>query len=184
MQTQKKIRLLDRVKGRLCWATRHSRLKLFWTIAVVGLLLPWLPSCDTAVRSHCTVNSIYDGDTMRLTCDAQRIKVRLYCIDAPETSQRPWGREARNHLREITPAQVVLIARTKDRYGRTVGEVLTADKGGDNLNLAMVRSGNAAVYPQYCDDRQYFQAEREARQAGRGIWNTPGAHQTPWDTRH
>jgi endonuclease YncB( thermonuclease family) len=37
----------------------------------------------------CRVNSIHDGDTLRVTCNGQREQLRLYCIDAPELDQRP-----------------------------------------------------------------------------------------------
>jgi endonuclease YncB( thermonuclease family) len=46
-----------------------------------------------------------------------------------------------------------------------------------------VRSGQAAVYERYCDRASYFQAEREARKAKRGIWSRRGEHQTPWRYR-
>jgi endonuclease YncB( thermonuclease family) len=168
----------------------HHRLHLFWGLAVLGLAAPWFTSCDhpsvTALLQEeraCTVNSIHDGDTMRLTCDGEQLKVRLYCIDAPELSQKPWGQESRDHLRVIAPKQVILIPRDKDRYGRTVGEVLSSDADRENLNLAQVWSGNAAVYPQYCSDRRYFTAEDNARGVRAGIWEKAGSHQTPWRTR-
>lgn len=183
MKTRKKIRVLDRLARHLRWTTRHRRLSLYWTAAIIGLLLPWLSSFSTDAHLSCTVNSIYDGDTMRLTCEGKRIKVRLYCIDAPELSQRPWGKESRDYLRAITPDQVTVIARAKDRYGRTVGEVITADEDQENLNLAMVRSGQAAVYPKYCNDRPYFQAEAEAKKLQSGIWEKPGTHQRSWEWR-
>ena len=184
MKTKKKIPILSRLLNRPHWITRHQRLSLFWTSAVVGLALPWLPSCETTTRKACIVNSIYDGDTMRLTCDGEHIKVRLYCIDAPEMGQRPWGKESRDYLRAIAPEQVTIIARAKDRYGRTVGEVITTDEAQENLNLAMVWSGQAAVYPRYCNDRQYYQAESEAKKIKAGIWNESGQHQSPWRWRH
>ena len=73
---------------------------------------------------------------------------------ARATPSGPW--ESRDHLRAITPKRVILIARDKDRYGRTVEEVVTADADSENLNLAQVWSGSAVLYPQYCSDRHYF----------------------------
>jgi len=132
----------------------------------------------------CTVNSVYDGDTMRVTRDGKRMKVRLYCIDAPELAQRPLGSEARKVLRAITPEQVVVDTKGKDRYGRVIGEVFTADEDRENLNLAMIWSGNAAVYEKSCNDRQYYQAEDEAKKLQSGIWGKPGDHLRPWAWRH
>ena len=172
------------------WATSHHRLRWFWIAAIIGLAAPW--SCDRVgdfglanSAQSCTVNSIHDGDTMRLTCDGERIKVRLYCIDAPELAQKPWGRESRDHLRAITPQTVQLIRRDKDRYGRIVGEVIaTTDDQQVNLNLEMVRSGQAALYRKYCREPRFREAHYQAQQAKAGIWSKPGLQQTPWEYRH
>lgn len=113
MTLKKKIRFLVFLR-RFHWTTRHQRLSLFWLASIIGLVLPWLPSCETTASRTCTVNSIYDGDTMRLTCGGERLKVRLYCIDAPEMGQKPWGKQSRDYLRSITPDQVDLVVRSKD----------------------------------------------------------------------
>jgi len=47
----------------------------------------------------------------------------------------------------------------------------------------MVRDGWAAVYPQYCDERAYFEAEATARARALGIWASDGLHQRPWESR-
>jgi endonuclease YncB( thermonuclease family) len=168
---------------RLQWKTRHKRLSLFWAAAVIGLLMPWLPSFSSDNRLSCTVNSIYDGDTMRVTCDGKRMKVRLYCIDAPEMGQRPWGKESRDYLRAIAPEQIAVVVHGRDRYGRTIGEVITDDADRVNLNLAMVLAGKGVVYPKYCNDRRYYQAEGEAKKIASGVWEKPGDHQRPWEWR-
>lgn len=128
----------------------------------------------------CRVNSIHDGDTLRATCGGEKVKVRFYCIDAPETAQRPWGTESRDHLRKIAPATVTLIEKDRDRYGRIVGEIFA---GQQSLNLAMVEVGQAAVYRRYCTDRRYTAAEQRAKSARLGIWSKPGDHQQPWAYR-
>ena len=133
---------------------------------------------------RCSVSSIHDGDTVRVRWDGERLKIRLYCIDAPELAQRPWGLESRDHLRAITPKRVILIPKDKDRYGRTVGEILTDDAQRENLNLAQVASGNAAVYPRYSRDSKYYAAQRAARNASLGIWERPGEQQRPWAHRY
>ena len=180
MKTRKKTRILGGTIKRLHWTGRRQRLGMFWVVAFIGLAMPWLPSFSKTSELSCTVNSVYDGDTMRVTCEGKRIKVRLYCIDAPEVKQRPWGRESRDYLRAITTEQVTVVAHDRDRYGRTVGEVFTGDEDRENLNLAMVWSGNAVVYPKYCKDRQYYQAEGEAKKLQSGVWEKAGDHQRPW----
>ena len=73
---------------------------------------------------------------------------------------------------------------TRDRYGRTVAEVM---RGGQSINLAMVRSGQAFAYRQYlrqCDEAAYLGAEGAAQLEGLGVWAVPGGIQRPWDWRH
>jgi endonuclease YncB( thermonuclease family) len=165
---------------------RHQRVTLFWILAGLGVAAPWLLGdavrMPTAPQAACVVDSVYDGDTLRATCAGEALKIRLYCIDAPEMAQRPWGQESRDHLRRITPREVGLVERDKDRYGRIVGEI-GVPAGETSINLAMVEAGQAAVYPRYCKDPAFYAAERRAREAGRGIWEKDGAQQRPWEVR-
>lgn len=168
---------------------RHRRIILFWVGAIAGLIAPWLIRIDipgqagqTGTGDACTVASIYDGDTVRATCGGAITKIRLYCVDTPEIAQAPWGLEARDHLRKLAPAHTAITLKRHevDRYGRTIGEI---SAGGLNLNLEQVKAGMAAVYPQYCKDARFFDAEKVAKAAKLGIWATPGPHQTPWTYR-
>ncbi len=149
-------------------------------LVIIAILSPWLAALDSDAQGSCRVNSIYDGDTMRATCDGEKLKIRFYCIDTPEMKQSPWGKESRDFLRSITPQRVTLSRHNKDRYGRIIGEVM-AD--GKSLNLEMVRQGYAAVYPQYCKDEAYFAAQTQAKSSQLGIWSKPGLHQQPWQWR-
>ena len=137
-------------------------------------------SASDEIGGLCKVNSVYDGDTMRLTCGSQKTKVRLFCIDTPEMEQRPWGRESRDYLRSIAPDYVSLQAYDKDRYGRIVAEVFD---GEVNLNQSMVEQGQAAVYSRYCNKQTYFALQQKARDSNLGIWSKPGLHQEPWNWR-
>jgi endonuclease YncB( thermonuclease family) len=153
-------------------------------IAVVLLLMLTLGSCnlpdEKATENLCRVNSIHDGDTMRVTCSGKQMKVRLYCIDTPEIDQKPWGRESRDHLRAMAPKSVELLQRDKDDYGRIVAEVFD---GEINLNLKMVRDGRAAVFKRYCKHQKFYDAQDKARKEKLGIWSKSGLHQTPWKWR-
>jgi endonuclease YncB( thermonuclease family) len=132
-----------------------------------------------------TVLSIGDGDTISVLERGQKLKVRLACIDAPETAQSPFGLASRNQLRALLPlgSTVSLRVQAVDRYGRTVAEVL----GRGIVNLAMVQSGQAFVYRQYlgrCDRGAYLAAERQAQAQRLGVWAVPGGITRPWDFRH
>ena len=74
------------------------------------------------------VLSVGDGDTITVRQGGIRTKVRLACIDAPETAQRPHGQQSRQKLKDLIPvgSTVKLREKTNDRYGRTVGELFLA----------------------------------------------------------
>jgi len=196
---------------RRLFAVGHQRVIVIWVLAGLGLGLPWLlqqPSVAATLsgwgidsdgwqarvdqlgaavglgsrRETCVVNSVHDGDTIRATCAGRQVKVRLYCIDAPELSQRPWGQASRDHLRAILPATVTLRHVDTDRYGRTVGELLDPATG-ENVNRAMVRAGQAAVFSKYCSGFGYYRDQDAAAAADLGIWARPGDQQQPWRVR-
>ena len=63
----------------------------------------WLISLSESFLINAVVNAqsvllIGDYDTISVTEGNQRIKVRLACIDAPETLQTPYGLEARKQF--------------------------------------------------------------------------------------
>ena len=102
-----------------------------------------------AVPVHAaTVVSVGDGDTIRVREGGRAITIRLACIDAPETSQSPYGMRSRLALSRLVPigSEVSLRAETVDRYGRTVAELFI---DGRNVQQAMVASGHAAIYGKY-----------------------------------
>ncbi len=89
--------------------------------------------------------------------------MRLACIDASETAQRPYGQNARQDLQQRLPdgSAVRLDEKTTDRYGRLVAEVFN----GITINLALVEDGQAFAYRQYlgdCNAREYLDAEVRA----------------------
>ena len=113
------------------------------------------------------------------------VTVRLACIEAPESSQGPWGPTARRELQALLPFGQAVELKTKatDRYGRTEAEVF---RGSNNINQALVGSGAAFVYWEYiagCDRNTYSRLETEARLRILGVWSTPGGITRPWDVR-
>jgi endonuclease YncB( thermonuclease family) len=150
-----------------------------WSFLLSAVLLLAAPAHAASVLS------IGDGDTITVTEGSKRIKVRLACIDAPETSQSPYGMKARKKLQGLLPigSQVTLRTKATDRYGRSVSEVL---RGAININQSLVGSGNAFVYWQYisgCDRQTYSRLENDARLKRLGIWLVPNGIQRPWDYR-
>ena len=159
----------------------ESTLKARYGVAVALVLTGLLSSQGFAAN----VLSIGDGDTITVREQGTKVKVRLACIDAPETSQRPYGRQSRDALKALIPigSSVALRVKAKDRYGRTVAEIY---KGTRNINQALVGQGQAFVYWQFisgCDRQRYGQLERDARFKGVGVWSIAGGIQKPWDYR-
>lgn len=126
----------------------------------------------------CTVKSVYDGDTLTASCPEGEVKVRMFGIDAPEMGQEPWGDRSREALRGLLPRRdsVRLRVMDQDRYGRVVAQVVA---GESDVGLEMVRQGRAVMYEQYNDSLAYRQAQAEAKQARRGIWEKSGGQQDP-----
>ena len=132
-----------------------------------------------------TVISVGDGDTLRVQDEGRKVTIRLACIDAPETAQRPQGMAAREALKRLMPVgtQVSIRPQKVDRFGRTVAEIF---RGRQNMNLELVRSGHAFVYEQYiaqCHAKAYRQAQEVAKGQGSGVWSEPGGITRPWDWR-
>ena len=154
-----------------------------WLRLVSCSLVALGPLCHGAPAA--TVLSIGDGDTISVLEQGRKLKVRLACIDAPETAQTPFGVASRNQLKALLPlgSPVSLRVEAVDRYGRTVAELV----GKGPINLAMVQAGQAFVYRQYlgrCDRETYMAAERQAQAQRLGVWAVPGGILRPWDFRH
>jgi endonuclease YncB( thermonuclease family) len=116
--------------------------------------------------------SIIDGDTLEI----HGIRIRLWGIDAPESTQLCRGEDslqfrcgakAANGLDTFIARRLVNCATLSlDQYGRTVA---TCSVAGVDLGEWLVRSGFALDWPQYSKGR-YGAAQRDAERAGRGIW--------------
>lgn len=115
---------------------------------------------------HCRVVNVSDGDTLTCLLERKQIKVRLLYIDAPESAQ-PFGNRAKQALSSMVFKRIVTLKSTGyDRYQRLLAEVF--DERGRNVNLALVQQGMAWAY--YQTKPIYHQAEQQARQQRRGLW--------------
>jgi endonuclease YncB( thermonuclease family) len=148
------------------------------------------PSETQSLRCEVVKDSIYDGDTFRVKCDGRENKIRLCGIDAPEVKQ-PLGIESRNYLRSLlgqAKGQVIVIEMDRDRYGRSVAEVLLDSPSGEqSVQEEMLKAGMAYHYKQYsgnCHNRDVFDsAEAIGRLQQRGVWKLEGGGQRPWKYR-
>jgi endonuclease YncB( thermonuclease family) len=149
------------------------------TRRVICLLL--LLTCGSAYAANLVGQaSIIDGDTLEI----HGARIRLWGVDAPESSQLcrgedslqyRCGAQAANDLDAfIAKRPVNCTPVTLDRYGRTVA---TCSVDGADLGEWLVRNGLALDWPQYSNGR-YDAAQRDAEHVGRGIWK--GSYVEPW----
>ena len=135
------------------------------------------------------VRAVYDGDTVLLaTRQENRLKVRLYGIDAPETAKpdmpgQPFGSIAKRTLmyklmgRRVS-AEIIDI----DQYHRSVAVIRYA---GRDINREMVAEGLAWAYRQYLQGTyasEYIGAEDQARSRRSGLWRDANPR-PPWEFR-
>jgi len=140
------------------------------------------PVLLTATEIHVgEVVKISDGDTLTLFTDGRQIKVRLAEIDTPEKGQ-PFGNKAKQALAGMVFGKQVKVSVVDvDRYGRTVGQVVTVDDNLD-VNAALVSQGFAWVYRKYAKRAMLLDLEEEARKEERGLWSDAQPI-APWDWR-
>ena len=128
---------------------------------------------------------VVDGDSLEVAGH----RVRLFGIDAPETTQdcrdqrgRSYacGRDAREALSSAIGGQPVSCTPVGESYGR---DVSMCSAGGRDLSEAMVRSGHALELRQHSRGR-YSDAEREARSARRGLWAGDFERPSQWRQGH
>jgi endonuclease YncB( thermonuclease family) len=132
--------------------------------------------CDELVGQA----SVIDGDTIEI----HGTRIRLWGIDAPESTQLCRGEDSKlyrcgakaaNDLDGyIANRSVSCLPISSDQYGRTVARCAV---GEIDLGEWLVRSGLALDWPRY-SRRRYDIAQRDAERAGRGIWS--GSYVEPW----
>ena len=126
------------------------------------------------------VVGVHDGDT--ITCldeSNQQQKVRLASIDAPEIGQE-YGKTARENLAAMIFGKTVeVVDEGKDRYGRIVGRV---SSNGQDVNRAMIATGNAWHFAEYSNDASLAALQSQAQAQRAGLWATSNPT-PPWDYR-
>ena len=154
-------------------------------------------SPETLVEGIYEVARVVDGDTLVITVSGgiqdqlgslrqnQQARIRLLSIDTPETVKpdapvEPWGQEATQFTRQFVARGSVRLRfdrRRVDQYNRFLAYVYVNER---MLNEELVRAGLAKVkvYPGNSSaiGRRLTQAEKEARQAARGIWSGNPPH--------
>jgi micrococcal nuclease len=150
--------------------------------ATAAILLVAFLSGAAAARDTARVESVADGDTIRVVLHGKRLTIRLIGVDTPELHDRldptappqPFARQAAAFTRRRLHGQEVGLeyegGDRLDRYGRTLAYVFLAD--GTFFNRELVRDGYGRAYTRFPFRfrEQFIADETAARRAGRGLW--------------
>ncbi len=129
----------------------------------------------------CPVLRVIDGDTVVVRLNARETTIRLVGVDTPETvhPDKPveaFGWQASAFTHKLLDGGYVRVVfppdhERQDRYGRTLAYLY---RQPDDLfvNLEIVKHGYGHAYTRFPFDRleEFRAAEREAREARRGLW--------------
>jgi micrococcal nuclease len=127
---------------------------------------------------------IVDGDTIVIMYNGKYEKVRLLCVNTPESVHPDkkqnivMGKVASKYTqKKLTGKHVNLefeIDRLRGHYGRLLAYVFV---DGQNFNLDLVRQGLSAYYTKYGKsqkyDSEFRSAEKLARKEMLNIWGDP-----------
>ncbi len=148
-------------------------------ILIVCFLL--LPLYAFAEPITVKVIKVVDADTLYINHHGQKIKIRLYGIDAPEKNQA-YGEDATNFMKELVLLKKVkTLPITKDRYGRVVAMVYVNNTAVQEF---LIRNGLAWVYPRYCKNmicKEWIRQQKNAKLEKKGLWQTNAM--PPWEWR-
>lgn len=149
-------------------------------VLLVILVAAFLPAHAGSASLPATVVRVVDGDTLVVRADGREETVRLIGVDTPETvhptiGAQPGGPEASAFTKHLLPpgtrVTLELDVQQRDRYGRLLAYVYLPD--GRMLNAELLRTGLAQLLTippnvRYVD--LFVRLQREAREAGRGLW--------------
>lgn len=149
-----------------------------WLLFSLLPLLAALPAWPAQGGLEGTVVRVVDGDTMHVRIGDRVEKVRYIGVNTPEVhhptkGEEPGGREASEVNRRLVTGKHVRLefdVQERDRYGRLLAYVWV---GEIMVNAELVRLGYAQVMtipPNVRHQEMFVKLQREAREAGRGLW--------------
>jgi endonuclease YncB( thermonuclease family) len=173
-------------------------LRRFLILSCIFILAIWIGLPRLALADFTgKVVGVTDGDTIKVMHHGKAEKIRLSGIDCPEKKQ-PFGTRAKQFTSQQAFGKEVTIREAgRDRYGRTLADVILPD--GRNLNQELLKAGLAWWFRKYSKNVRLGELERQAREAKRGLWvesqpvaccrfrghpptRTALSFRTPWDS--
>jgi micrococcal nuclease len=156
------------------------------TVLLSGSVASSVPAVADPVATTAVVLKVVDGDTIDIRDDVRgRLRVRLLGIDTPETKKPGytvgcWGPEATSFaVQTMLGERVAMVVDptqdSTDRYGRTLAYLVRGD--GWDYSVEAARAGAARSYVYRGHPVARFDAieaaQRQAQDAGRGMWGPP-----------
>lgn len=148
---------------------------------VLCLLLFLIGSPAFPDDNAASVIAVMDGDTIEVLHNQHPERIRLHGIDCPEKGQA-YGNKAKQATSALVfGKEVTLQTYGKDKYKRTLGDVLLPN--GTNVNHELVKQGWCWWYRKYAPrNADLERLEQDARGAKKGLWADP--HPVPpWEWR-
>ncbi len=150
---------------------------LSYKIILLTLASVIIPIASQAEESKVyKVKRVIDGDTILLN-NGERVRL-IGVVDTPETvhPSKPveyYGKEASAFTKRMVEGKKVKLEfdwNSRDKYGRLLVYVYLLD--GTFLNAEIVKQGYGHAYTRFPFKylEEFRQYEREAREAGRGLW--------------
>lgn len=143
------------------------------------LLLPTLSSAD-----QFRVIRIVDGDTIVVNYKGNPEKVRLLCVNTPESvhpdkeQNIPMGKLASDYAKNRLKGKYVNLEFEGPFIGKFERILAYVFVDGVNFNLELVRQGLSPYYTKYGlskeYDKEFREAEKYAREHKLNIWDDPG----------
>tara|TARA_B100000614_G_C14556047_1_gene495563 strand:- start:2483 stop:3109 length:627 start_codon:yes stop_codon:yes gene_type:complete len=123
---------------------------------------------------------VVDGDTIDILFQGKKERVRMLCVDTPESvhpdrsRNTPLGAEASTYTKSRLAGEFVDLefeSKRRGKYGRLLAYVIV---DGQNFNLELVREGWSPYYTKYGESEkhhaEFVAAEDYARTSGIRVW--------------
>ncbi|MEK5184169.1 thermonuclease family protein [Solibacillus sp. FSL W7-1324] len=137
---------------------------------------------DVSKFEEYKLDSVIDGDTIRIIYNGNSEKVRFLLIDTPETNhetlgEQPYGPEAKEFTKQLLAGQdkvyLEFDVSYRDKYQRLLAYIYTQD--GISVQEQLLKNGLARVAYIYDPNTKYvdrFKSIQEtAQQSAIGIWS-------------
>ncbi|MBV7506865.1 thermonuclease family protein [Bacillus sp. sid0103] len=129
-----------------------------------------------------TIVKNVDGDTVDINLNGKIEKVRMLCVDTPETHHprlgvQPFGPEAAEYTKKILSVGTKVeiepgLGESRDKYGRLLAYIYV---NGKMFNEMLLEKGLARVAYIYAPNTQYvdefYAIQKKAQKKGVGIWS-------------